>query len=404
MSVVGKQGDKEAEIGWTPCNWEPKKLSALVDVVYGKSPAGIKKLDSGIPIYGTGGISGYTDTPLSKGPSIILGRKGTIDKVQKCDGPFWAIDTTFYTSPKMTFDWAWLYYSISSFDLRKLNEASGVPSLSRGSLEDLDIPTPPLPEQKKIADILTAVDDKLDVIARQIEANQTLKQGLMQILFSRGVGKQDAAGRWVPHTEFKDSELGEIPVAWGVLSLSDVVDTLDKQRIPLKQADRALRRGAYPYYGASGVIDWIDDFIFDGDFILLGEDGENVLSRNLPLAFRATGKVWVNNHAHVFQPKAGFDIQFLVELLESLDYSHLASGTAQPKITQQALKQLRFAIPPYAEQKKIGAVLAGVEGKQAILSDKLTSYQTLKRGLMQKLLTGEWRVTLDAHQETAIAA
>ncbi len=169
MSLAEKPGYTSTPCGWIPAAWSADKLSGLVDVIYGKSPADIKKSERGIPIYGTGGISGYTDSPLYEGPSIILGRKGTIDKVQRSDGPFWAIDTTFYTTPKVTFDWSWLYYCISSFDLRKLNEASGVPSLSRGSLESLDIATPPLPEQQKIAAILTAVDDKLDVIARQIE-------------------------------------------------------------------------------------------------------------------------------------------------------------------------------------------------------------------------------------------
>lgn len=126
MSLAGKPGYASTVCGWIPDSWTVNKLSGLVDVVYGKSPADIAKLDVGVPIFGTGGISGYTDNSLCDGPSIILGRKGTIDKVQRSDGPFWAIDTTFYTTPKKNFDWTWLYYGISSFDLRKLNEASGV--------------------------------------------------------------------------------------------------------------------------------------------------------------------------------------------------------------------------------------------------------------------------------------
>lgn len=137
MSLVGETGEIKANANLFPSSWIVNSLSDLVNVVYGKSPIGIEKKDSAIPIFGTGGICGYTDKYLSDGPSIILGRKGTIDKVQICDGPFWAIDTTFYTTPKKIFDWSWLYYFISSCDLRKLNEASGVPSLGRGSLEAL---------------------------------------------------------------------------------------------------------------------------------------------------------------------------------------------------------------------------------------------------------------------------
>lgn len=142
MSLADKPGFISTPCGWIPNSWVATKLSTLVDIVYGKSPADIEKLDHGIPIFGTGGVSGYTNASLCDGPSIILGRKGTIDKVQRSEGPFWAIDTTFYTRPKQAFDWSWLYYAISSFDLRKLNEASGVPSLSRASLEVLDIATP----------------------------------------------------------------------------------------------------------------------------------------------------------------------------------------------------------------------------------------------------------------------
>jgi len=296
----------------------------------------------------------------------------------------------------------WLSYWLQHPAVRALIAAAAtgtsnsMKNISKETVLSLPVPRTPLDEQTKIAAILTAVDNKLDVIARQIEATQTLKQGLMQTLFTRGVGTQDAGGRWVPHTEFKDSEKGEIPATWEVRSLNDVVDNLDRQRVPLKQADRAQRQGMVPYYGASGVIDWIDDFIFDGDFILLGEDGENVLSRKLPLAFRATGKIWVNNHAHVFRPKVGYDIQFLVELLESLDYSTLASGTAQPKITQQALNQLRFAVPPLDEQVRIGSLLETVAEKIASLRLKHKRNSALKRGLMQKLLTGEWRVKVDS--------
>lgn len=172
----------ETEAGRIPVGWTAEKLSSLVDVVYGKSPAEIEKLDEGVPIFGTGGIAGYTNKALCDGPSVILGRKGTIDKVQRSDGPFWAIDTTFYTTPRRKFDWSWLYYAISSFDLKKLNEASGVPSLSRTSLEALDIATPPLSEQQRIAAVLTAIDERQEVIARQMEASQRLKRGLMQKL------------------------------------------------------------------------------------------------------------------------------------------------------------------------------------------------------------------------------
>src|SRR5690606_3722486 len=93
--------------------------------------------------------------------------------------------------------------------------------------------------------------------------------------------------------------------------------------------------GPYPYYGASGVIDHVAEFIFDGDFVLLAEDGANILNRSTPIAFKANGRFWVNNHAHVLRPKSGIDHDFLTEYLESLNFERFNTGTTQPKLNRQ---------------------------------------------------------------------
>ncbi len=107
---------------------------------------------------------------------------------------------------------------------------------------------------------------------------------------------------------------------WEEKPLGDVVHFLDGRRKPIKEADRTAIQGNYPYYGASGIIDYINDYIFDEDLILLGEDGENIVSRNLPLVFKVSGRCWVNNHAHVMKPKAPNHLEFLVQYMESLSY------------------------------------------------------------------------------------
>jgi type I restriction enzyme S subunit len=418
MSVARKPGYQETAAGWIPHVWISAKLAELVNVVYGKSPADIEKLDDGIPIFGTGGVTGYTDVALCDGPSVILGRKGTIDKVQRCDGPFWAIDTTFYTTSKQEFDWPWLYYAISSFDLRKLNEASGVPSLSRGTLEGLDIAAPPFPEQQKIAAILTAVDDKLDVIARQIDATQTLKQGLMQTMFCRGVGTQDANGRWVPHTEFKDSELGEIPVGWKVRSLESVAD--------VERGKFSARPRNDPKYFDAGDI----PFIQTGDIAsatryverasqFLNADGLEV-SKQFPagtifitiaanIGDVAIAKIPMTCPDSVVGIKANVDIcdnTWLYYLLgNSKEYfDSRATQNAQKNINLQVLRPFLFPMPTMTEQRHVAGILTALDDKLDALLSKKNHHQTLKRGLMQKLLTGEWRVTLGMHQETAVAA
>ncbi|SON50419.1 restriction endonuclease subunit S [Vibrio tapetis] len=178
-----------------------------------------------------------------------------------------------------------------------------------------------------------------------------------------------------------------VPEGWCIKLVSEAANNLDGKRIPLKSTDRANRQGAYRYYGASSVIDYVDDYIFDGEYILLGEDGENVLSRNLPLAFRVNGKFWVNNHAHVLQPKEGVDIGYLCEALESIDYSIIASGSAQPKITQGALNQIRLLLPPLPEQKKIAKILTSVDEVLEKTQAQIDKLKDLKTGMMQELLT-----------------
>lgn len=394
----------------SPGGWSTEKLASLVDVVYGKSPAEIDKLDAGLPIFGTGGVVGYTDKAIYDGPSVILGRKGTIDKVQLSPGPFWAIDTTYYTMPKRAFDWSWLYYVISSFDLRKLNEASGVPSLSRSSLESLDVSTPPFEEQTKIAAILTAVDDKLDVIARQIQATQTLKQGLMQTLFSQGVGTQDADGRWVPHTEFKDTDQGRAPAVWSVQTLEQVA--------VVERGKFSARPRNDPKYFEGGDIPFVQtgDVAKSGRLIstasqFLNEAGLGVSKRFEPgtifltiaanigdVAIAAIPMACPDSVVGIRAVKGACDPAWLYYLLSANKgyFDSRATQNAQKNINLQVLRPFRFAMPPPAEQAQIGLVLTTLDEKLESLGKRLLHHQTLKRGLMQKLLTGEWRVKVDA--------
>lgn len=408
-------GSPLAEVAQGPNGWPVEKLATLVNVVYGKSPAEIEKLDDGIPIFGTGGVVGFTSEALCDGPSIILGRKGTIDKVQRSAGPFWSIDTTYYTTPKREFDWSWLYYAISSFDLKKLNEASGVPSLSRSSLEALDVVTPPLPEQQKIAAILTAVDDKLDVIARRIDATRTLKQGLMQTLLSRGGGTEDANGRWAPHAEFKDSELGEIPVGWTVTPLGDLIEKLIDFRgrtpkklgmdwgggvIPALSANN-VRMGYIDfdrecYLGSDELYDaWMvqgdtrkNDLVFTmeaplGNVAVIPDDRKYILSQRVVL-LRANQRV---KHSYLFQYLRSDTFGKILEAN--------STGTTAKGIQQKRLVQLPVVLPPIEEQGRIADMLGAIDRKLDALLSKQSHHQTLKRGLMQKLLTGEWRVSFD---------
>lgn len=191
---------------------------------------------------------------------------------------------------------------------------------------------------------------------------------------------------------YKPSPLGIIPEDWEVKRLGEVCTFLDNQRIPIKDADRGKMKGKYPYYGASGIIDYVNDYIFDDDLILLGEDGANIITRSTPLAFLVSGKVWINNHAHVLKANKGYNRYYICNYLESLSYDKYNTGTAQPKLNQEVCEKIPVLLPCEKEQNNISDLLSLWDtaiAKQAALIEKLT---VRKRGLMQQLLTGKKRL------------
>ena len=179
---------------------------------------------------------------------------------------------------------------------------------------------------------------------------------------------------------------------WEQVKLGDVCIFRDNERVPLEAQERQNRQGIYPYYGASGIIDYIDDYIFDEDLLLLGEDGANIINRSVPLAYIARGRYWVNNHAHVLQPKSGYDIYFLCCRLEMIDYTVYNTGTAQPKLNKDVCAKMLLTLPSLPEQQAIANVLTTADREIELLTKELEQYKLVKKYLMQQLLTGKIRV------------
>ena len=149
---------------------------------------------------------------------------------------------------------------------------------------------------------------------------------------------------------------------WEETTLGEVIEIYDHKRIPLSSRERRKRPGPYPYYGASGIIDYIDDYLFDGRYLLIAEDGENLNTRKTPIAFFASGKFWVNTHAHIVRAKSGLaDDYFLMSHFEATDISGYITGTAQPKLSQTNLKAIRLRLPPLPTQRKIAAILSAYD-------------------------------------------
>lgn len=191
---------------------------------------------------------------------------------------------------------------------------------------------------------------------------------------------------------FKADDGSDFP-DWEKKKLEDVVEFLDGQRKPLEAGQRVA--GKYPYYGASGIIDYVEDYIFDEELILLSEDGANILDRNYRVCFLAKGKYWVNNHAHVLKAMDGNVNGFICEQLETFDYRKYNSGGAQPKLNQATCRAIIMNMPSLPEQQKIAEFLSTIDTVIAKQKETVSAWEERKKGVMQKLFSQEVRFKAD---------
>jgi len=169
-----------------------------------------------------------------------------------------------------------------------------------------------------------------------------------------------------------------LPNGWSWVPLGQYVENHDGRRVPISRSERESRQGAFPYYGASGVIDTIDGFTHEGEFVLIGEDGANLLTRSKPLAFLTRGKVWVNNHAHVLRCKPGFSNAYLAYYINSINLSAYVTGTAQPKLSQSMMNKIPIPVAPPEQQTEI---VAELEKQFSLLNEAVANLQRVKANL-----------------------
>lgn len=242
-------------------------------------------------------------------------------------------------------------------------------NVSIQDIKSFKIPFPKLEEQNKIANFLTTVDKKITNLKNTITSLENQKKGLLQQIFSQKLRFKDKNGNNYPNWEKK--------------KLEDIAIFLDNKRKPLEQSERI--HGKYPYYGASGIIDYINDYIFDEELVLLSEDGANIIDRNYPICYIATGKYWVNNHAHVLKVKSQYVNKFICESLEQLNYTKYNTGTAQPKLNQDVCRKIILSIPCLEEQTKIANFLSTFDRKLENQKAQLEHWKQIKKGLLQQM-------------------
>ena len=183
------------------------------------------------------------------------------------------------------------------------------------------------------------------------------------------------------HVVLAEEEEPGLGKEWCEFVLGELTDNFDSLRIPVKKADRRL--GPYPYYGASGIVDHVDDFIFDGEYLLVAEDGENLRTRKTPIAFLADGKFWVNNHAHILRGNPKANTRYLMYALSELDISGYLTGSTMPKLTRNNLDRISLFAPPPEDQRVIARILGTLDDKTELNRRMNETLEAMARALFK---------------------
>ncbi|MFZ8387309.1 restriction endonuclease subunit S [Staphylococcus aureus] len=250
---------------------------------------------------------------------------------------------------------------------RKTLHVAFLKKINKNEIGKIKINYPKKQEQQKIGQFFSKLDRQIELEEQKLELLQQQKKGYMQKIFSQEL-------------RFKDENGNDYP-EWEERRFADIFKFHNKLRKPIKENLRV--KGSYPYYGATGIIDYVDDFIFDGNYLLIGEDGANIITRSAPLVYLVNGKFWVNNHAHILSPLNG-NIQYLYQVAELVNYEKYNTGTAQPKLNIQNLKIISVVISTnLEEQQKIGSFLSKLDRQIDLEEQKLELLQQRKKALLK---------------------
>ena len=287
---------------------------------------------------------------------------------------FWGI--ICYCLPKENVSKEYLYYVLADDEFFKYSMATSkgtkMPRGDKTSIMNYSVNLPTLPTQQKIARILSSLDDKIEL---NNKINDNLEQQAQAIFKS-----------W-----FVDFEPfgGEMPEEWKVGTVSEIITLHDSKRIPLSSQQREKMEKKYPYYGATSLMDYVDNYLFDGIFLLLGEDGAVIDSEGFPILQYVEGKFWVNNHAHILTGKNGFSVEMLYLLFSLTNVKDKVTGAVQQKISQGNLNSITTIIPPEEVCKKFDLLFQPLFAQIRNLKQENDRLSALRDTLPPKLMNGD---------------
>ena len=346
-----------------------KKLEDVCEILDSRRvPITAKDRKAGTyPYYGANGLQDYVADYIFDDELVLLaedgGNFGSKERpiAYRVSGKCWVNNHAHVLKAKLNMHVDYLCYALMFYDTEGLVNGATRQKLTQAAMRQMVIPYRDMTEQLQII-------KKISQIVRSIEKRKEELQLLDQLVKSRFIEL------------FGDPETN--PKGWTRQRLDQICENLDSRRVPITSTDR--KAGNYPYYGASGIVDYVKDYIFDEDILLISEDGANLVMRSTPIAFSVSGKVWVNNHAHVvrFESKA---TQKYIEICFALtDISGSITGTAQPKLNQAKLNAMMFCVPPIELQEQFATFVEQTDKSKLAVQKGLQELEILKKSLMQQ--------------------
>jgi type I restriction enzyme S subunit len=306
--------------------------------------------------------------------------------------------------PKKPHDSRYIHYVLQSTDFGEVITGSAQPQITTGHLNTKVITITRDPEeQKAIAAVLGALDDKIELNRRMNATLEAMARALFQSWFvdfdpvrakldGRPPAALDPATAALFPAHFDHKAEGVVPTGWRATTLGEVIEISDSKRIPLSGREREARKGKYPYHGAASVMDYVDDFLFDGIYALMGEDGSVINDDGTPVLQYVWGKFWVNNHAHVLRGKNGVSTEHLLLHLKGCNIAPFVNGAVQPKLNQGNMNRIPFMLPPPEIGQAFANTIDPLFAQIRANTEQSRTLATLRDTLLPKLLSGELSV------------
>lgn len=392
-----------------PANWCWVTLGGITQVIGGGTPS------SGNPDYYEGGnipwispadLSSYNDMFISNGAknitelglekssarmlpkdTVCLSSRAPIGYVAIAANPLSTNQGFKSFLPAPSYYPQYLYWYLKGNKDLLESRANGTTflELSGSKAATIEFPLAPIAEQRRIVDRIESLFAKLDEAKEKAQAVvDGFEDRIAAILHKAFTGELTAEWR-------KQNHINDF--AWDLKPLSSITDNHDSKRIPLSKGERANLDRKYDYYGASGVIDQVDRYLFDGKYLLIGEDGANLVTRSKPIAFIAEGQYWVNNHAHILSTRDMIVMEFLCYFINSIDLIPYVTGSAQPKMTQAKMNTIPIPVPTIEEQLEIVRILdkliAGQTQAAEAAEQVINQIDTMKKAILARAFRGE---------------